>query len=724
MLRFKDLSISRKIIAASLAINIIGVIVMGAVTYDRSKALQEKSAAELLDTISDKYASEMQIVFNKTMDTVRTLAQVMQQYNDLPIAERRTIYNNMLKGALENNQTFTSIWTCWLPDALDAADANFAHTQGSDASGRYIPNFSKVNGSIQVAALVDYETQGAGDYFLIPYKTGKESVINPYTYTSGGKQVLLTSISVPIINNGKVVGVVGADIELSSLQAITSTIQPYGNGIAALFSNSGIVSAHFDPSRIGKQMRESEVDIMGADVAAQVAEAVKQGKNLAFTLPASATGTSMMLSFTSFPIGSSGTPWTLAVGAPVDTIMAPVARMLNYTLIIGAIVIAFVLAGMVTVALSIARPVKMLTAGAMRVAEGNLDTPLYVDQKDEIGKLSQALITMVEHLKSKIAEADVKSAEAGEKAKQAQVAVEEATAAKAAAERARREGMLAAAAQLESVVGVVSQASSNLTHQIRASEQGASNQAARVTETATAMEEMNSTVLEVAKSAGQTSDLSAATRQEAENGATVVQKSVQSIQSVQTQAMKLKEDMATLNEHAQSISQIMGVISDIADQTNLLALNAAIEAARAGDAGRGFAVVADEVRKLAEKTMDSTAVVSKAITSIQSSAAQSMTQMEHSTTTIDEATAFAQQSGESLAKIVQMMDTTADQVRAIATAAEQQSATSEEINRSISDINGISTATAHTMHEAAQVVNELSEQARVLSTLLTEMKNS
>ena len=332
-----------------------------------------------------------------------------------------------------------------------------------------------------------------------------------------------------------------------------------------------------------------------------------------------------------------------------------------------------------------------------------------------------SIVHMVDALREHIEAAEKQAQHAQEQTAKAQEAMQQANAASAEAQ-AKAQTMLAAANKLEEIANVVSSASTQLSAQIEQSERGANEQAARVTETATAMEEMNSTVIEVAKNAGQASEVSMHTREKAETGATVVEQAVSAILAVQEKSMKLKQDMAQLSDNAQSISQIMGVISDIADQTNLLALNAAIEAARAGEAGRGFAVVADEVRKLAEKTMASTTDVGNAIKGIQSSAAQSMAQMDEALKAVDNATAFANQSGEALKEIVGMVDTSADQVRAIATASEQQSASSEEINQSITQVNSIASETARTMEEAARAVADLAEQAHSLTRLIDDMK--
>jgi methyl-accepting chemotaxis protein len=397
-------------------------------------------------------------------------------------------------------------------------------------------------------------------------------------------------------------------------------------------------------------------------------------------------------------------------------------KMLLLAMCGGVMIMLLMTLACVYTARRIHKPLGLCVEFSKRTAEGDYSTALDIELKDEIGVLAEALRRMVDNLKAKIAEADHKSAEAEEHARLAGIATEEATQAKDQAERAKAEGMAQAAAQLERIVEIVSSASEELSAQIEQSSRGTEVQSQRVAETATAMEEMNATVLEVARNASQAADSSGNARGKAAEGAKVVAKAVESITAVQEKSVVLKDDMAVLGKQAEGIGAIINVINDIADQTNLLALNAAIEAARAGDAGRGFAVVADEVRKLAEKTMTATKEVGDAISGIQQGARKNLENVEHSVATIEQATSLANQSGEALREIVALVEVSTDQVRSIAAASEQQSAASEEIHHSIEDINRISGETASAMNQSAQAVGELASQAQTLRTLIEGMK--
>jgi len=178
-----------------------------------------------------------------------------------------------------------------------------------------------------------------------------------------------------------------------------------------------------------------------------------------------------------------------------------------------------------------------------------------------------------------------------------------------------------------------------------------------------------------------------------------------------------------LGSQAEAVGGVMDVISDIADQTNLLALNAAIEAARAGEAGRGFAVVADEVRKLAEKTMTATSEVGSSIQAIQDSAAQNIKNVDEAVASVTEANEMANNSGEALKDIVRMANDSSLLISGIATAAEEQSATSEEINRAVDGISQIAGETAHGMLESSSAVRELATVAQELKVLLDKLNS-
>jgi methyl-accepting chemotaxis protein len=389
--------------------------------------------------------------------------------------------------------------------------------------------------------------------------------------------------------------------------------------------------------------------------------------------------------------------------------------------IVGLVMGSLMLVISIFMARAIVRPLRLATAFAEDVARGNLDGTLVVKTRDEVGVLSRALGVMVETLKTKMRESEGKSREAEEHARKALAAMEEAGKAKETAE-AGQTALLQAAGHVEQVVGRLTAAVEHINEQVESSTKSVSFQHERVTDSATAMEEMNSTVLEVAKNASSAAESSERATQRAQEGEGIVKESIDSISHVQRDTEHLKEAMNRLGVQAESIGAVMTVINDIADQTNLLALNAAIEAARAGEAGRGFAVVADEVRKLAEKTMAATKEVGSAIAGIQAGAKDSIEAVDRTGKNLGATTELVSRSGESLHGIVSESASIADQVRGIAAASEEQTAASEGITRSLGEINVSSSETAEAMRASTEATKDLAAQVRELQALVQRIR--
>lgn len=211
-------------------------------------------------------------------------------------------------------------------------------------------------------------------------------------------------------------------------------------------------------------------------------------------------------------------------------------------------------------------------------------------------------------------------------------------------------------------------------------------------------------------------------RESVAHEAEAVKEVVISINDVAVRSGQMTESLGELGEKAQGIGQIMDVISDIADQTNLLALNAAIEAARAGEAGRGFAVVADEVRKLAEKTMQATSEVEKAVSAIQTGISTNIDAMKQVSDVVTNCTGLAREAGDALISMTSMIERSTDMVRVIATAAEEQSATSEEINSSVEEVTRLADDMASSAGDSARTMGTLANLSNELHQVIKTLK--
>ncbi|MFV0349951.1 MAG: methyl-accepting chemotaxis protein [Halodesulfovibrio sp.] len=538
----------------------------------------------------------------------------------------------------------------------------------------------------------------------------------PYLDTGGTKSLMITVGGIMYSPEGRIEGMSTFDLNMNNLKEVVGNIRITESSQAfAVDTRSGLITAYPADDNLVTQPA-SRLPFYN-----QIAESLqlKAGERTHFTTEIDGRAQSVYYSVTTTGMG-------LGVVVPDDELFAEVyaiAKANNMTTI-GAIAALLVLSGIILMVLNamVIRPILNLAGYSASVAQGNLDATIAGAYHSEFGKLKDSMFSMVATLKEKMHEAERQTEQAqasAQAAEQAKLVAEDAT---RRAESAKREGMHQAAQRLRGVVEIVSSASDKLAAQIDESSRGAEEQSARVSETATSIEELSASVMEIARNAENTSTLSEESRKAAEAGSDQFKIVLSDVSEVEKGFQSIHGSVDELSRQADGIGAIAQTIEDIADQTNLLALNAAIEAARAGEAGRGFAVVADEVRKLAEKTMTATKEVGQSINAIQHAVRSTLSSMDQNKGVLAKSVAGVSKAEDLLGSIVALALDASDQVRTIATAAEQQSAATEEINHSVGDVSRISDDTAQAMRRAEAAMNELSEQAAELRKLITELE--
>jgi len=347
--------------------------------------------------------------------------------------------------------------------------------------------------------------------------------------------------------------------------------------------------------------------------------------------------------------------------------------------VVAAIVVSGIVALMIIRSISSASSALIRTTGAM--AQGDLSQRARITSQDEFGTIGTAFDTMADAFSRLIATVAENSTRVATAASQVY---------------ATSQQMATGAEEVASQTGSV----------------------------ATAGEEMSATSGDIAQNCSMAADASQQASQRAEHGATVIENTVRIMNQIADRVKDTSQTVENLGSRSDQIGEIIGTIEDIADQTNLLALNAAIEAARAGEQGRGFAVVADEVRALAERTTRATREIGEMIKSIQSETRTAVVAMEEGVHKVEEGREESARSGQAIQNILHQISEVTMQINQIATAAEEQTATTAEISSNMLQITEVVQQTARGAHESAQAANQLNLVAEELQRLVGQFKLS
>jgi len=344
---------------------------IGINTYRTSQASSAQGIAEA-EAIALHEAGEVENFFNHALFSARSLASAYAGIKSSDAAVDRDAASFILKSSLESTPDFFGVWTCWEPDAFDGRDADFVNKAGHDQSGRFIPYWFRKDGKIALQPLKDY-TEGSPDseFYQIARKTGKEVIMEPYTYEAGGRKVLMTSIVVPIVVDGKFLGVTGIDLDLATISARQSTRKVMDTGYAATFSNHGLYVAHPQAERLGQPGPKFDpwLEPKLSDVAA--------GRDFLVRTFSHTLQDTVFRIARPVVIGNTGTPWSVIVSIQEGRVLATARSLRNTSLLVGGITLIAVLAVVLGVATMITRPVmqisRELQSGASQASQSSAE---------------------------------------------------------------------------------------------------------------------------------------------------------------------------------------------------------------------------------------------------------------------------------------------------------------------------------------------------------------
>jgi len=690
------------VIALVVSINIYNTNQNDQLVSDSSSRMLTDGVEQLLQAKAAEQAVQLQETFGDSLLALTALAdqikdlRIMANKRGLEAGALREELNQSMKTTFDRNSKVLGFWLSFEPNALDGKDSEFLDdkARASNEKGRFSSYWSRAGGESLNTIMVEEDlnkttlTLNGTPYniwYTCPRDTRNTCLLEPYEDTVGGKKVLMTTIASPLIVEGKLIGVVGVDIALTALQETTDVAQKdLFNGAAHLeiLSSSGLIAAYSgEPARVGKNL----IDTLG-----------EEGKEIVQLLASDSRmireqGDTIRAVYPVKPLAEAK-PWGVVIKLPKSVMLADNVKLQAVldeaqasgtikALLVGA---AAGLLGLLLIwltATGVTRPINSVAAMLKNIAsgEGDLTQRLAYAKKDELGELVNWFNRFLDKLQPTIAQIKQSITEARGTADQS-----------SAIARQTSEGMQVQFREIDQV--------------------------------ATASNEMSATAHDVANSASNAASAARGADQSAREGMQIIEKSTRDITTLADEVSKAVGEVEALAVNSEQIGSVLEVIRSIAEQTNLLALNAAIEAARAGESGRGFAVVADEVRNLAKRTQDSVEEIRQVIERIQSGTRGVVATMHSSQSQAQSNAGQIHQAVQALGKISDAVTVISDMNLQIASAAEQQSAVAEEVNRNVSAIRTVTETLTGQATESAAISSQLNALASQQMKLMDQFK--
>ena len=724
MFKFQAKSLATKLIAVTGGTIALVMLASNTVLIGQTQSRVAHLVYSDANTEAKAIAADVATDISQLASAARSMAGVIEQGHTGGHFDRKEVVD-LIKANTEKNAFALGSWFAEEPNGFDGKSRELPEdtAAGTFKDGSFNPYWTKrKDGSI---ALSTFESDYKAEWYALAAGTGKGAMSQPYKESSTGEGFVMASIAYPVVSGGKRIGVTGVDVSLKTLYEKLSQLRPFGEGRVLLLSQTGkwIVA----PT---EELLMKEYDGQGADL---VKEAIASGKpnrieNLSFDELAAFDRV-----IYPFALPDINTTWVVLVDVPRAAINAPVDEQTTMMIIGGLIVLGTVLAGLYfAVRFFVQKPLAGLVADVSTLGKGVYTQPITGQERsDETGSVAKAL----EGFRHQLADTKRLEAEANN-----QRQLTEAERGRSEAERAESSALQrdivarlgdglsqlssgnltfrlsgdfpgeygklktdfnSAIASLEETIQTVNASIGNIGSGTSEISKGAADlshrteqQAASLEETAAALDELTSQVNSSAENARVAAKSVDTASNDASKSGEVVQKAIDAMRGI---------------EHSShEISNIIGVIDDIAFQTNLLALNAGVEAARAGEAGKGFAVVAQEVRELAQRSANA--------------AKEIKTLINTSEVQVREGVDLVGKAGGALENIAEQVIQINSLIRQISGSASEQAVGLKEINAAVNQMDQVTQQNAAMVEETTAASMTLNDEAQTLKSLVSRFR--